>query len=48
VNAGLWSIGHGVDLTALLNAQPPLHYDDTPGYDDPSKSGGDSALPVTR
>jgi len=26
---------------------PPTHYDDTPSYDDPSKFGGDTALPVT-
>jgi hypothetical protein len=27
---------------------PPVHYDDTPSYDDPSKFGGGGALLVTR
>jgi hypothetical protein len=27
---------------------PRIDYDDTPSYDDPSKFGGDQALPVTR
>jgi hypothetical protein len=26
--------------------RPPIHYDDNPSYDDPSKFGGDAALPV--
>jgi hypothetical protein len=25
---------------------PPAHYNDTPRYDDPSKFGGEAALPV--
>jgi len=29
-------------------ASRPIHYDDTPSYDDPSKFGGGEALPVTR
>jgi hypothetical protein len=24
--------------------RPPIHYDDTPSYDDPSKYGGGTAL----
>ncbi len=24
------------------NGRPPVHYDDTPSYDDPSKFGGQS------
>ncbi|MGX9431071.1 MULTISPECIES: hypothetical protein [Bradyrhizobium] len=27
--------------------RPPVHYDDTPSYNDPSKFGGGEALPVT-
>jgi hypothetical protein len=26
---------------------PPVHYDDTPSYNDPSKFGGSAALPAT-
>ena len=26
--------------------RPPVHYDDTPSYNDPSKFGGDAALPA--
>jgi hypothetical protein len=33
---------------AYAAPRPPLDYDDTPSYDDPSKSGGDQALPVAR
>jgi hypothetical protein len=25
---------------------PAVHYDDTPSYNDPSKSGGEAALPI--
>jgi len=25
---------------------PPVHYGDTPGYNDPSKFGGSTALPI--
>jgi hypothetical protein len=32
---------------AYAAPRQPAHYDDTPSYDDPSKSGSDSALPVT-
>jgi hypothetical protein len=33
---------------AYAALRPPIHYDDTPSYDDPSKFGGGTALPVTR
>ena len=29
---------------AYEGARPPVHYDDTPSYDDPSKYGGGTAL----
>lgn len=29
-------------------ARAPMHYDDTPSYDDPSKFGGGQALPIRR
>ena len=31
---------------AYAAPRPPIHYDDNPSYDDPSKFGGDAALPV--
>ena len=31
---------------AYAGPRPPVHYDDTPSYDDPSKFGGGPALPV--
>ena len=31
---------------AYAAPRPPIDYDDTPSYDDPSKFGGDQALPV--
>jgi hypothetical protein len=40
------SQGYAVLGSAYAAARPPIHYDDTPSYDDPSKFGGDSALPV--
>jgi hypothetical protein len=40
------SQGHAVPASAYAAPRPPIHYDDTPSYDDPSKSGGDAALPV--
>jgi hypothetical protein len=40
------SHGYAVPGSAYAAARPPTHYDDTPGYDDPSKFGGDAALPV--
>jgi hypothetical protein len=32
---------------AYAAPRPPIDHDDTPSYDDPSKFGGDQALPVT-
>jgi hypothetical protein len=40
--------GHAVPGWAYAAPRPGLDYDDTPSYDDPSKSGGGEALPVTR
>jgi hypothetical protein len=31
---------------AYAAPRPPIDYDDTPSYDDPSKFGGGTALPV--
>jgi hypothetical protein len=31
---------------AYAAARPPVHDDETPSYNDPSKSGGDAALPA--
>jgi hypothetical protein len=42
------SQGHAVPGWAYAALPPPIHYDDTPSYDDPSKFGGGAALPVTR
>jgi hypothetical protein len=40
------SQGYAILSSAYAAAQPPTHYDDTPSYNDPSKFGGDAALPV--
>ena len=32
---------------AYATPRSAVHYDDTPSYDDPSKWGGENALPVT-
>jgi hypothetical protein len=40
------SQGHAVLGSAYAAPRPPIHYDDNPGYDDPSKFGGDAALAV--
>jgi hypothetical protein len=40
------SQGYAVPSQAYAAARPPTHYDDAPSYDDPSKFGGDAALPV--
>jgi hypothetical protein len=32
---------------AYAAPRPPVHYDDTPSYNDPSKFGGGTALPAT-
>jgi hypothetical protein len=39
-------LGYAVPRWAYAAARPAVHYDDTPSYDDPSKFGGDAALPV--
>ena len=33
-------------LGAYAAPRPPVHYDDAPSYDDPSKFGGGEALPI--
>lgn len=40
--------GYAVPGWAYAGPRPPVHYGDTPSYDDPSKFGGDEALPVTQ
>jgi hypothetical protein len=40
------SQGYAVPRWAYAGPRPPIHSDDTPSYDDPSKSGSDAALPV--
>jgi hypothetical protein len=40
------SYGHAVSGSAYA-APRPLHYDQTPSYNDPSKFGGSTALPAT-
>jgi len=44
-NQGL-TLGHAVSGWAYAPPRSPVHYDDTPSYDDPSKFGGGEALPV--
>ena len=39
-------VGPGPDW-AYAAARRPVHYDDTPSYNDPSKYGGSAALPAT-
>ena len=34
------------EARAYAAPRPPVYYDDTPSYNDPSKSGGDAALPA--
>ena len=41
------SQGYAVPGWAYAAPRPPLHYDDTPSYNDPSKFGGGTALPAT-
>ena len=41
------NLGYAVPGWAYAGPRPPVHYDDTPSYDDPSKFGGGEALPVT-
>ena len=40
------SQGYAVPGWTYAAPQPLIHYDDTPSYDDPSKFGGGTALPV--
>jgi hypothetical protein len=40
------SQGYAAPSSAYAAVRPPIRYDDTPSYDDPSKFGGDAALPV--
>ena len=40
------SQGYAVPGWAYAAPQPLIHYDETPSYDDPSKFGGGTALPV--
>ena len=40
------SQGYTVPGWAYAAPRSPIHYDDTPSYDDPSKFGGGTALPV--
>jgi hypothetical protein len=40
------SQGYAVPGWAYAAPRSPIHYDDTPSYDDPSKYGGGTALPV--
>ena len=39
-----WS--YAVPRWAYAAAPPTFHYDDIPSYNDPSKSGGSTALPI--
>jgi hypothetical protein len=41
------SHGYAVPGWTYAASRPPLHYDDTPSYNDPSKFGGGTALPAT-
>jgi hypothetical protein len=41
------SHGYAVPGWTYAAPRPPLHYDDTPSYNDPSKFGGGTALPAT-
>lgn len=41
-------ITHPNEGWAYAAPRAPINYDDIPSYDDPSKFGGDQALPVTR
>jgi hypothetical protein len=40
------TLGPAASAWAYAPARPPIHFNDTPSYDDPSKFGGGSALPV--
>jgi hypothetical protein len=38
---------HPSQSWAYAASRPPVHYDDSPSYNDPSKYGGSAALPAT-
>jgi hypothetical protein len=40
-------IVHPSQSWAYASPRPPVHYDDTPSYNDPSKYGGSAALSAT-
>jgi hypothetical protein len=40
-------VGHPSQSWAYAAPRPPVHYDDNPSYNDPSKYGGSAALPAT-
>jgi hypothetical protein len=42
VNFDRLNLGPAASSWAYAPAQPPMHYDDTPSYNDPSKFGGQS------
>ena len=44
-NHGL-TLGPAVSGWAYAPPRPPIRYHDTPSYDDPSKFGGEEALPI--
>jgi hypothetical protein len=39
-------IVHSGQTWAYAASRPPVHYDDAPSYNDPSKFGGSAALPA--
>jgi hypothetical protein len=41
-----WTSSFAAVPEAYARARPPIQYDDTPSYNDPSKSGGSTALPI--
>jgi hypothetical protein len=42
------SQGYAIPRWSYAAPRPSVHHDATPSYDDPSKFGGSTALPVTR
>jgi hypothetical protein len=41
-----WTSSFAAVPETYAPVQPPVHYDDTPGYNDPSGFGGSTALPI--
>jgi hypothetical protein len=41
-----WTSSFAAVPGAYAPLRPPVHYDDTPSYNDPSKFGGPAALPI--